>query len=51
MKTARYRAKIGGLLGMTQGEIAGEGIVAKNEKQFEVDNLIGGGDTGTATIV
>lgn len=46
-----YRAKIGGLLGMTQAEIAEEGLVAKNETQFKTDLIIGGGDSGTATQV
>lgn len=46
-----YRAKIGGLLGMTQAEISQEGIAVKNEAQFNIDTLIGGGNSGTATDI
>ena len=46
-----YRARIGGLLGMTQAEIADEGKAAQNESQFKTDLLIGGGDTGTPTTI
>jgi len=46
-----YRARIGGLLGMTQTDIASEGVVAKNEAQFKTDLLVGGGDSGTETSV
>lgn len=46
-----YRAKIGGLLGMSQSDIKTEGENAKNESQFKSDLITGGGDSGTETTV
>lgn len=46
-----YRARIGGLLGMTQSDIQSEGKAARDENQFKTDLLIGGGDSGTPTTI
>ena len=46
-----YRAKIGGLLGMSQSDIKTEGENAKSESQFKTDLITGGGDSGTPTFV
>lgn len=46
-----YRMKIGGLLGMSQSDVKASGEEAKNEKTFETDSIVGGGDSGTETDV
>lgn len=46
-----YRAKIGGLLGLNQSDIKTASDEAKDEKQAGIDEVVGGGDSGTPTLV